>query len=291
MTVRAGSTTRKLLCLLPPLRDWFAEIDRLAGDARRWRVEHARSIGGSAVEQAAILDLMSCLTPRQAVGFDKVRLGRNGDGGYVLLDDFAGVSAALSFGIETDCSWDTDIANRGIEVHQDHHSVAGPPTPNPRFRFYKKKIAAVASEQSETIGSALEKLPASEAGRVVLKIDIEGSEWEAFDVTSVEQLAQFSQIVGEFHGFSNALDATWRNTAHRVMTKLRSVFDVIHVHANNHSPFHIVANIAIPDTIELSFANRAIYTCQETSEVFPGSIDQPNEAGTLDIFLGNMRFR
>jgi len=291
MTVQARAMSRRLLCLLPPLRDWFEEIDRAAGDARRWRVEHARSIAGSAGEQAAILDLLSCLTPRRVVGVDKVRLGREGDGGYVLLDDFVGVSAALSFGIETDCSWDLDIAQRGIDVYQYDHSVAGPPAANARFRFYKKKITGLASEQSETIGSALAKLPVSDARGVILKIDIEGSEWEALDAASVEELARFSQIVGEFHGFSNALDATWRETAQRVMTKLRSVFEVVHVHANNHAPFHIVANIAIAESIELTFVNRAMYTCVETNEVFPTPIDQPNEAGYPDIFLGSLRFK
>jgi hypothetical protein len=291
MIARVRAATRSLLCLLPPLRDWFAELDRQAGDSRRWRADQARRIAGSKREQDAILDLLSCLTPRRVVGFDKVRLGRDGDGGYVLLDDFADVSAALSLGINDDCSWDMDIAGRGIDVYQYDHTVDGPPMTNARFRFAKKKIAAVMSGQSETLGSALAKLPAPDVGHVILKIDIEDSEWEVFDAATIKELARFSQIVGEFHGFSNALDATWRDTAHRVMTKLRSVFEVVHVHGNNHAPFHIVANIAIPESIELTFANRTIYTCQETNEVFPTPIDQPNWEGHPDIFLGNVRFK
>jgi hypothetical protein len=291
MISRVRSMTRWLLCRLPPLRDWIAEVDRQAGDSRRWQADQIRRIAGSKREQAAILDLLSCLTPRQVAGFDKVRLGRDGDGGYVMLNDFAEVSAALSFGINDDCSWDTDIARRGIDVYQYDHTVDGPPTPNARFRFFKKRIAAEMSEQSETLGSALAKLPAPDVGHTILKIDIEGSEWEVFDSTTIEQLARFSQVVGEFHGFSNALDASWRDTAHRVMSKLRSVFEVVHVHGNNHAPFAVVANIAIPESIELTFANRTIYTCQETDEVFPTPIDQPNWEGHPDIFLGSVRFK
>jgi hypothetical protein len=279
------------LCLIPPLRDWFADIDRLATDARLWRAAQSRNVVGTDAEQAAILDLLSYLTPRRAVKFDKIRLGRDGDGGYVLLDDFSCVSAALSFGIETDCSWDTAIAERGIDVHQYDHTVDGPPTDNVRFRFFKRKITSAPSDQSETLGSALAKLPPPDAGHVILKIDIEGSEWDVLDTATPEELARFSQIIGEFHELTSAADPAWRDRARRVLAKLRSAFDVVHVHGNNWSPLDIVANVAIPASVELTFANRAIYQCDETGEVFPTALDQPNWRGRPDIFLGNMRFK
>ena len=46
-----------------------------------------------------------------------------GDGGYVMLDDFAGVTAALSFGIDVNCSWDMQIAERGINVYPAHAMI------------------------------------------------------------------------------------------------------------------------------------------------------------------------
>ena len=158
-TAPTRSLARRLLCLLPPLRAWFEELDRLASDARIWRtvrpvLEAEKIISASRhiitdAEQAPIIDLLSHLTPRRSVGFGKLRLGRDGDGGYVMLDDFADVSAALSFGIGRDCSWDAAIAARAIDVDQYDHTVDGSPTANPRFRFFKKKIAAAASDDSE----------------------------------------------------------------------------------------------------------------------------------------------
>jgi hypothetical protein len=295
------SLVRRLLCLLPPLRDWFEEIDRLASDARQWRtmktglqtakiIAAARHIVGTDVEQAAIIDLLSYLMPRRSVKFRKIRLGCNGDGGYVLLDDFTDVSAALSFGIAHECSWDTAIAQHGIDVYQYDHTVDGPPTANARFRFFKKEIAAVSSDQTESLGSALAKLP-STADRVILKMDVEGAEWDIFDAATSEQLAHFAQIVGEFHDFANAADAAWRRKARRVLAKLRSVFDVVHVHGNNLGSFNIVANVPIPSLFELTLVNRAIYECDETDEIFPTALDRPNWDGRPDIFLGSMRYR
>jgi hypothetical protein len=298
--VPTHSLARRLLCQLPPLRDWFEEIDGLRSDARVGRAvrdgaqaERIIAITRHLIadgQQPEIIDLLSYLTPRRSVRFSKIRLGRDGDGGYVLLDDFTGVSAALSFGIAGDCSWDTAIAERDIDVYQYDHTVDGPPTANARFRFFRKKIAAVSSDQAESLGSALAKLP-STAERLILKIDIEGAEWDVFDAATSEELARFAQIVGEFHDFENVADPAWRDKAQRVLSKLRSVFDIVHVHGNNFGPLNVVANVAIPSTLELTLVNRAIYECQETDEIFPTALDQPNYAGRPDIFLGCMRYR
>ena len=61
--------------------------------------------------------------PRKRLDSTKIRLGRNFDGGYVLLDDFADVGAALSLGINDDASWDLDIAQRNIPVQQFDHTI------------------------------------------------------------------------------------------------------------------------------------------------------------------------
>lgn len=300
-TTLTRGVARRLLSLLPPLRQWFAEIDRMASESRQWRrlrtavlteeiIAAARHVVASEAHQQAILQLLSHLTPRRAVQFPKIRVGRDRDGGYVLLDDFAGVSAALSFGIAKECSWDTAIAARGIEVYQYDPSVDGPPVANPRFHFFKKEIAATPSDAADSLGSTLARLPPS-TGRVILKIDIEGAEWDVFDAATPEELARFSQIVGEFHHFSEATDQAWRDRAERVLAKLRSVFDVVHIHGNNCGPFNVVANVAIPSSLEVTFANRAIYDCSETDEIFPTPLDRPNWECRPDIFLGSMRFR
>jgi Methyltransferase FkbM domain len=288
---RMRMATERLLRQAAPINRWFAERDRLIAEVTQWRAERHRSLTGSKSEQDAILDLLCCLTPSRAVGFDKIRLGRDHDGGYVMLDDFKDVRAALSFGIDAECSWDADIAARGIDVYQFDHTVDGPPTTSDRFRFFKKQIAATASELADNIGSALAKIPPSDSSRTILKIDIEGSEWEVLDYASVDDLAQFSQILGEFHDFSNAFDPAWRETALRVMTKLRTIFEVVHVHGNNYSPVHVIANVPIPEALELTFANRGMYTFEASTEIFPTALDQPNCEIHPDIFLGNLRFR
>lgn len=285
------SMVRSLLCLIPAAREWFDEVDHLAYEARLWQGTRHLLVGGDAEDQAAIRDLLSYFTPRRALHRDKVRLGRDHDGGYVMLDDFASVRTAISFGIDGDCSWDEDIAARGIEVYQFDHTIEAPPRPHGRFHFYRKKVAPMATDECVSLASVLASLPNEARDDMILKIDIEGDEWDVIAAASAEDLGRFRQIVCEFHDLRRLLDAAWRGRAIAVLEKLTSLFSVVHVHGNNNSPVHLIVNLAVPDVLEVTFARKSTYACADTDEIFPTALDRPNIADRPEIFLGSMKFR
>ena len=64
--------------------------------------------------------------------------------------------------------------------------------------------------------------------------------------------------------------------AHRVFEKLANQFSVIHVHANNYGKYCNYKNKAIPDVLEVSYANRDRYKFDASNEQFPTSLDTPN---------------
>jgi hypothetical protein len=63
-------------------------------------------------------EIVSLLSPMDIDSGRYVRVGKDYDGGYVMLDNFQRemVDAAYSFGISDDVSWDEYIAKSGIEV-------------------------------------------------------------------------------------------------------------------------------------------------------------------------------
>ena len=240
-------------------------------------------------QQMQALAVARAFMPRKAVGYEKIRLGRDRDGGYVLIDDFSGVGAALSFGIEADASWDLDIARRNIHVHQFDHTIRKPPVAHPMFSFHRTRVTATDGIGSMSLNSIVRRFLA-DCDRAILKIDIEGDEWVAFHAASVETLARFSQIVCEFHELAHVGIASKSALFLKVLNKLRSVFEVVHVHGNNHEPFVNIAGIALPAVLEVTLANRNYYEFAETDEVFPTPLDRPNLPDTPDMQLGRFRF-
>jgi hypothetical protein len=247
---------------------------------------------GSFEIQREIRDAFSLLRPYGVKGFDKLRFGRPHDGGYILIDDFRSIDTALSFGIWNDCSWDIDVANRGVTVYQfDPNIDAGPVRDNPRLIFAKKRISGQASLDSESLSSlvALHDKGNSHPN-ILVKMDIEGEEWTTFDSTPDEMLARFSQIVVEFHFWNNPLNSFWRQIYTRVFRKISDLYAVVHVHANNFGAFINVGNVMIPNVFEITFANRSIYLFRATDEIFPGPLDTPNNPTCPDMYLDRFRF-
>jgi hypothetical protein len=217
--------------------------------------------------------LFGFLKPQKVVGFEKIRLGSKGDGGYVMLNDFASISGAYSLGIADEVSWDLEIAGRNIPVEQFDYSINKSPVHHPLFKFSKRKISK--------IGDILTGKP---TGRI-LKIDIEGSEWDFFANATPEELASFPQIVGEFHHFSLYYDSDFQRVAFRALQNLNRTHQLIHIHGNNGAPAFYADKMPVPDLIELTFVLRSQYRFESTGETFPGPLDSPNLPGKEDYPL------
>jgi Methyltransferase FkbM domain len=240
--------------------------------------------------QARALSVLKSFEPKKAVGFDKVRLGRNFDGGYILIDDFVDVGAALSLGINDDASWDLDIAQRNIPVHQFDHTIDRGPIDHPLITFHKVAAASVDAPGALSLDSIVKRHLAGCDRRVILKIDIEGHEWEVFKAASLATLDRFAQIVCEFHLLQHIGEPGYTEMFRLVLDKLRHHFEVVHVHGNNSWPLVNVSNVALPALLEVTFANRRHYQFAETNEVFPTAIDQPNVPSVPEIRLGCFKF-
>jgi hypothetical protein len=226
------------------------------------------------------------LRPHRAKGFEKARFGSPNDGGYILIDDFDQIDAAFSFGVEQNMSWDVSVADRGIPVYQFDHTIDVPPVSRNDLIFFKKRIVAQAAPDCETINDLVERYGRAGSASLILKIDIEHDEWPVFDATSEAALSCFAQFVGEFHGFGSMIDPQWNERVRRIFEKIIKQFGVVHVHANNHCGWNSVANIAVPEVLEITFANRNRYSLVAANEVFPGPLDAPNHPYLPDIHIG-----
>ena len=282
------------------LFDVFLRSDEYSERARRLQIsgeKHACKVSklnnDSIVKQRDIASLMSCFTPKDIIGLSKIRIGRPYDGGYVMIDDFHEVTAAYSLGISDDVSWDGQIADLGIPLYQYDHSIDKLPYNHPNFiKWAKIKIASETCPTGSAISLKDAFLGNSHDAKddFLLKVDIEGAEWEVFEKIDVEFLKCFRQIVCEFHYFSKANFKTEFSMMLAAMLNLTSSHVPVHVHGNNFSPFVDLNGIPVPDTIEVTFVRMDRGSFVDGVDTYPTMIDQPNDPEVEDLYLSNFRF-
>lgn len=244
---------------------------------------------GSPKTQRCLLDLLRLLSPCAADGVTKVRVGSAHDGGYVQLDDISTLQLTLSFGVGDNDSWDVAMAEKGLSVQQFDHTVEAAPSSHPLLSFHRKEVATVSSATCVSLSELVEGLP-EDRPSVILKMDIEGAEWDVLDQARESDLAKIAQFVCEFHSLSELRDLGFYCRARRVLEKLNNHFAVVHVHGNNFGGLENVHNIALPEVIEVSFASRRLYSFSPCAEIFPTPLDAPNDPTRADIFLGRFQF-
>jgi hypothetical protein len=249
-------------------------------------VDHDTSTDG----RHRALSVVTMLRPHKVAGFSKIRVGRMFDGGYVMLDDFKNISAAYSLGINDDVSWDLDIARRGIPIFQYDHTIENLPASHPLFHWEKKRIDGVADDDTETIEGIVATNGHQDASDLLLKCDIEGAEWLALRTVPASILTKFRQIVVEMHSFNFLINDSDAENVRATIANLVANHAVVHVHANNHSPWAVVGGMPIPSVLEFTLARRDIGEFSISDEVFPTPIDMPNQRGTADYYLGRFEF-
>ena len=269
-----------------------AKILGLENTLRSLSATHKIILTATDAALVRVTELLALLKPHDVIGHRKARLGGNHDAGYVMLDDFEAVETALSLGIGADASWDVALAERGVRVLQFDDTIENSPSAHQRLSFLRKRIVPSAPDgsRSTTIAQALDEHVPPDDDRLILKIDIEGGEWDVLDALSAPVIDRFLQIVCEFHDFRRILEAGWRDRAHRVLTKLNDRHAVVHIHGNNFRPMISIGDMLVPDVIELTFARSRTYTLTDAAADFPGPLDNPNDSSRLDYYLGLFDF-
>jgi hypothetical protein len=247
--------------------------------------------GGRPAQVRRLYDL---IRPQTYPGLKKLRVGnRLGDGGYVMVDDFGGIKAALSLGIGDEITWDVEMSSRGFDIFQFDHTVEPPDevATNPRLHFYKCGIACHTNPQQnlKTIGDILTEEMGEYSGDLILKMDIEGHEWESLAIISDEVLARFRQICIEIHNpLARPGQRAWRNRNLSVLQKLHRNFAPVHLHANNAGFVKKLFGIRVPRALEITYIRRDGQTFSNSADSFPGKYDAPNVSSDPEVMIGKI---
>ena len=170
------------------------------------------------------------------------RFGEAHDGGYLMCGNLlGGVRSGYSYGIGGYDQWGCDIsAKLDVTVHQyDCFNTEQPSCFRGETVFHAECVGAtretVDGRVFDTIASHFTR-NGDTAERVVLKIDVEGAEWESLLTASDRVLQQIDQLAVEFHWVEDEQFRWIQDEKHlQVVRRLKQFFEVAHIHFNNAS--------------------------------------------------------
>lgn len=231
------------------------------------------------------------LKVQKVFGKSLVRLGKDDDGGYVMIDDFKSGRIAYSFGISDDVFWDADMADKGYEIFMYDHTINRLICDHRGFHFIKKGIAD-SKEKLQDLDSLehyLEENGHQDHSEMILKMDVEGAERGFFNLVDQNTLKKFDQIVFELHGLWTE---EYRNSILSALKKINKTHLLFHIHANNHGDVIWIDGEPFPELLELSFVKKGLYKTEEAEDLkLPLEIDRACLREYPDIVLGNWNRR
>ncbi len=225
-----------------------------------------------------------------ATDADLIRVGDAGDGGYVMIEAFD-AAGAISIGIGGNVSWDLDMARCGLPISMFDPTIAAPPAAVPGGTFHRIGLgtpvqAAASGLALKPLAQLLEIANSPASGDLILKIDVEGAEWDA--LADVDDFARYPQVVLELHDMGRLND---EETAANVLHLLRAIHAThlpVHVHANNEAGLAAFGAYWLPEVLEVSYVRRDLARGARPADAIDTLLDTPSNARFADLSLAGL---
>jgi len=235
------------------------------------------------------LHRLLCINRIDECTYNLVRIGRDYDGGYVVVrkkadGSFSDNNIAYSLGICDDVSFDIALAEQNYEIYQYDHTIDNLPQENEKFHWRKTGITGSnETEQLKSLLTVLKNDGNDSRNGMFLKCDIEGSEWDMLNDCTDFILNKFDQIVIELHYLT---DFHNRETILKTLEKLTATHQAVHIHANNNSIVNYCDTLVTPSVIEVTFVLKEKYATTKADIILPTKLDQPCNLSYPDILPG-----
>lgn len=237
-----------------------------------------------------LVSLIESLRPVDA-GIELIRLGPDGDGGYLVPNDLEGIEYAFSPGVSDESGFEADLAARGIRVFLADYSVDGPAETNPLFDFDKKYIGCLENPLFLTLDGWKQVRAREYGGDLLVQMDIEGGEFETIIGLSPALLKQIRIFIIEFHYLHQLWNKPWFRLVSRAFEKLLGTHTVVHIHPNNCCGSFTSRGLTLPRIAEFTFLrNDRVKTRRHRSD-FPHALDRENVPGKRPLVLPRCWYR
>lgn len=225
--------------------------------------------------------LQKVLTTYTVPGWELKRWGGTRDGGYILFPEAALQSDILyTYGIGHSTTFEAEYCEAtGNKSIAFDHTVRRLPHAHENIIFVKEGVAGGKRDKMDSYMNH----HAQHGGKSpLLKIDIEGWEYEVLSSIPQELLKQSPVLLLEVHNLETRLDEFIE-----MMQKINQDFVLVHLHPNNWGKTFNIEGHEFPDVLELSFINKNVSLLIEKTVLnLPlENLDRKNHSRRPDIYL------
>ena len=216
------------------------------------------------------------------IDIELIRVGENGDGGYLIPNDLKNIKYCYSAGIGKLTKFEKDL----YEIYNIKSIMVDPLEIPYKFlpkesTYIKKFLLINDNKTSISINNFIDR-----DEEIILKIDIEGDEYLNLININNKKLTNVRILIIEFHNLRDLRSKFFFDMFSHLIDKLSKHFYFCHLHPNNTGKIKKIGNYNIPDIIEFTLINknRVNFTPKNYSKL-PNKLDKKIDQKKKDIFI------
>ena len=232
---------------------------------------------------------LALLRPDKFDSENFVRFGPKADGGYVVFNSLKKINQIITIGVAKDTAFEEHLSAEYPDILFNLFDHTDKPVRflSKNFSFHNIGLGLESKDNKISIDDLLNTF-AKNHDNLILKIDIEGGEYEAFNSENLKLLKNIDQILIEIHFIDKNLVQSKK--FFDLITGFRENFCLAHIHGNNNDSWVNIFGAMVPKTLELTFVNKKYSNMQmENLIIFPRDLDYANSAGN-EMYLGTFIF-
>lgn len=232
---------------------------------------------GYSTNKEEIVSLIKDLRPKKT-NFELIRLGLDGDGGYLVPDDLDSIEACFSPGVDMISDFEQECYNRGMQIFLADKSVDKPnlKISEDKYDFIKKFVGTINNEDLVTMDNWVYSSNIDSNSDLLLQMDIEGDEYAAILSISNGLMQRLRIIIIEFHDLNKLWNKEFFRHAKSVFLKILDTHVCVHIHPNNDCGIDTQLGVEIPRVAEFTFIRKDRITISSEATEFPHKLDFDN---------------
>lgn len=242
---------------------------------------------------------MEYLTVYSSYPYEKIRLGKEFDDGYVICDEI-NYDLLLSCGISNDISFEEEFTKKyNVKCIAFNETINKLPNTDNNIIWIKKNIDPANTDKTTNLKDFLNNFK-----NIFLKMDIESYEFNWIKNITNEELKNISQIAIEIHfpftktslnnwikHFDKSIEEPSEKT--KIFKRLAETHYLVHIHGNNFCGVTKYNNIDVPNILKCTYLRKDLFknnAFKNFKNIPDKDLDYPNNNNYPDINLSYYPF-